>query len=158
MDGLTGAASLIAVIEISAKITSLCFQYSVAVKYANRDIDRLQRKVSDLKNILEGAKRLLDGQLLSTAQTLVDSLKDCFLRLEELQTQLDPGKTRKAMSRLGVRAIKWPFTSKEIEKIVNGLERYEQTFILALQVDQTWVLSLRLVADENDQPFIGIEA
>lgn len=145
MDGISGAASLIAVIEISAKIASLCFQYSVAVKDAKKDIDRLQRKVSDLKDILEGVKRLLDGQdstPLSAAHKLVGSLKDCFLRLEELQAQLDPGQTRKAMSRLGVRALKWPFTSKEIEKIVDGLERYEQTFILALQVDQTWVLSL----------------
>jgi hypothetical protein len=41
MDGLSGAASIIAVVEISAKVVSLCVQYSVAVKDAKRDIERL---------------------------------------------------------------------------------------------------------------------
>ena len=51
---LRGAASLIAVIEISAKVASICFHYSVAVKDVKPDIDRLQRNVSDLKDVLEG--------------------------------------------------------------------------------------------------------
>jgi hypothetical protein len=139
MDGLSGAASVIAVIDISAKITSLCFQYSVAVKDAKKDIERLQRKVTDIKGVLEKIKHLLDGRdkaRLSTAHMLSDSLKECFRQLKELKTELEPVKIRKAMSRLGVRALKWPFTSKQVEKIVSGLERYEQAFALALQVDQ----------------------
>lgn len=140
MDGLSGAASFIAVIETSAKILSLCFQYSVAVKDAEKDIERLWRKVADLKDVLGDLKQLLDGQdktRLSAAYKSATSLKDCLLRLEELKAQLDPGKTRKAMNRLGVRSLRWPFTSKEVEKIVDSLENYQQTFLLALQVDQT---------------------
>ncbi|KAI2475126.1 hypothetical protein Ptr902_13251 [Pyrenophora tritici-repentis] len=38
MDGLSGAASVIAVVDISVKISSLCYQYSVAVKDAKNDI------------------------------------------------------------------------------------------------------------------------
>jgi hypothetical protein len=41
MDGLSGAASVIAVIDMSAKIVSLCFQYSMAVKDAKDDIERV---------------------------------------------------------------------------------------------------------------------
>lgn len=48
--------------------------------------------------------------------------------------------TRKAPSRLEVRALKWPFTSNEVEEIVDDLEKYEQTFSLALQVDYMSVL------------------
>lgn len=62
MDGLSGAASIIAVIDISAKIASLCFQYSVAVKDATEDIERLQRKFADLNDALGGVKQLLDGR------------------------------------------------------------------------------------------------
>lgn len=142
MDGLSGAASLIAVIEISAKIASLCFQYSAAVKDAKKDIERLQRKIVDLKNVLGGVNQLLDidgrdKTGLSTVQKLAGSLKDCSLGLEALKTRLDPGKSRTAMGRLGLRALKWPFTSKEVDKIIVDLERYEQIFVLALQVDQT---------------------
>ena len=101
MDGLSGAASVIAVIDISAKITSLCFRYSVAVRDAKKDIERLQRKVTDIKGVLEKIKQLLDGRdkaQLSTTHTLSNSLKECFQQLKELKTELEPGKARKAMS------------------------------------------------------------
>lgn len=141
MDGLSGAASLIAVIQISAQIASLCFQYSAAVKDAKKDIERLQGKVADLRHVLDGMNQLLDfdrrDKRVSTVQKLASSLKDCCLGLEALKTQLDPGKSRTAMRRLGLRALKWPFTSKEVDKILVDLERYEQIFVLALQVDQT---------------------
>lgn len=89
------------------------------------------------RNILGGAKQLLDERgttRLSTAHKPIDSLSGCLLRPEELKAQLDPGKTRKTMERLGIRALQWPFMREEVEKIVS-LERYEQTFVLALQVD-----------------------
>ncbi|KAH0533919.1 hypothetical protein FGG08_007466, partial [Glutinoglossum americanum] len=143
MDGLSGAASVIAVIDISAKILSLCFQYSVAVKDAKKDIERIQRKVTDIKAVLEKIKQLLDGRdraRLSTTHELSDSLKECFRELEELKVELEPGKARKAMSRFGVRTLKWPFTSKQVEKIASSIERYEQSFALALQVDQTGLM------------------
>ncbi|KAI9765959.1 MAG: hypothetical protein M1839_005275 [Geoglossum umbratile] len=143
MDGLSGAASAMAVIDISAKILSLCFQYSVAVKDAKKDIERFQRKVTDIKAALEKIKQLLDGQdraRLSTTDELSNSLKECLRELEELKAELKPGKTHKAVSRFGVRALKWPFTSKQVEKIVSSLERYGQSFALALQVDQTGLM------------------
>ena len=131
MDGLSAAASVIAVVDISAKITSLCFQYLIAVKDVKNDIERLQRKVAEIGGILENIKKLLDGRdkaQLSTTSELSDSLKECFRELEELKAELEPGKARKAMSRFGVRALKWPFTRGQIGKIVSSLERYEQAF------------------------------
>jgi hypothetical protein len=140
MDGLSGAASVIAVVDISAKIVSLCYQYFVAVKDAKDDIERVRRKVSDITHILEKITQLLDNQnktRLSTAQGLFGSLERCLKELKSLEVKLDPGKTRKTISRFGLRALKWPFTSKQVDKIVLHLEGYEQTFSLALQVDQT---------------------
>ena len=140
MDGLAGASSVIAVVDISAKVASLCFQYSVAVKDAKRDIERLQKKVTDIKNVLVEVGRLLDKgdkSQLSTTRKLLDSLEECYQQLQGLKAQLEPGGSRKAMQRVGLRALKWPFTSKQVEKIVATLEQYEDTFSLALQVDQT---------------------
>ncbi|KAI9775305.1 MAG: hypothetical protein M1839_001289 [Geoglossum umbratile] len=143
MDGLSAAASVAAIVDISAKIASLCFQYSVAVKDAKKDIDRLQRTVTDVRNVLEEVKHLLDGQdkrWLSATHKLSDSLEQCHQQLQELNAQLEPGKARKTMHRLGVRALKWPFTNKQVEKMVVSLKNYEQTFNLALQVDQTGLI------------------
>ena len=53
---------MIAVVDISAKVASLCFQYSVAVKDAKADIERLHRKVTDINNVLEKLQQLLDKQ------------------------------------------------------------------------------------------------
>jgi hypothetical protein len=140
MDGLSGAANVIAVIDISAKITSFCYQYSIAVKDAKDDVQRVQRKVGDITHVLEKLKQLFDSQdekHLSTTHGLLDSLNQCRRGLEEMKAKLDPGKTRKSMSRMGFRALKWPFTSKHVDKIVSDLKGYEQTFTLALQLDQT---------------------
>lgn len=140
MEGLSGAASVIAVIDISAKIISLCFQYSVAVKDAKNDIERVRRKVDDIARVLEKIEQLLNRQdqaRLSTTHDLFGSLSQCFRKLEDLKAKLEPGKTRKTMSRIGMRAFKWPLTNKQVERIVSSLEGYEQTFTLALQVDQT---------------------
>lgn len=140
MEGLSGAASVIAVIEVSAKIISLCFQYSTAVKNSIKDIERLQKKVSNIKDVFEQVEQLLGGRnkmLLLATYNLSDSLKECLLQLEKLKTQLEPSKTRKTMSRVGVRSLKWPFTSKEIENCIASLESYEQIYTLALLADQT---------------------
>lgn len=144
MDGLSGAASVIAVVDISAKVASLCLQYSVEVKHAKSDIERLYQKVNDTKNVLEKLQQLLDKQgksQLRTTNTLLDPLQRCLQELKKLeatlQAKLEPNGRRKAMQRIGLRALKWPLTSREVEKTVQNLEKYGQTFSLALQVDQT---------------------
>jgi hypothetical protein len=139
MDGLSGAASVIAVIDISAKIIAACYQYSKAVRDAMDDIGRVQRKVGDITYILKKIERLFDSQdktQLSTTHGLLDSLSQCLQELKDIELKLDPGKTRKTMNRIGLRALKWPFTSKQVVKIVSSLEGYEQSFSLALQADQ----------------------
>ena len=139
MEGLGGAASIIAIIDLSAKVASLCYRYSVDVKDAKVDIERLQREVNRIKNVLKDVQQLLNGpgkDRLSISQKLYHSLNGCFLQLNKLKKELEPGNTRKAMSRFGLRALRWPFKSKEVEKIISHLEGYNQTFCLALQVDQ----------------------
>jgi hypothetical protein len=143
MDGLAGAASVIAVIDLSAKITALCSQYITAVKHAREEIECIQKKVGDIKQIVEGIKKVLDGPhkaQLSTTHGLIKSLEQYLQQLQQLKEQLMPGKTRKAMSQFGIRALKWPFTSKQVKDTLSSLEACERSFTLALQVDQTQVI------------------
>ncbi|KAF2196171.1 vegetative incompatibility protein HET-E-1, partial [Delitschia confertaspora ATCC 74209] len=143
MDGLSGAASVIAVLDISAKIASLCFNYSTAVKHAKSDIERFQRKVGDIMHVLNRIKELVDGPdkaRLSSTHHLFASLKQYHQELEDLKAKLEPRTARKTMSRFGWRALKWPFTSTQVENIVFRLEEYKQTFTLALQIDQTGLI------------------
>jgi hypothetical protein len=58
MNGLPGAAIAIAIIDISVKIILLCFQNSRAVKDANIYIKRVQKRLSDIAQILEQIEQL----------------------------------------------------------------------------------------------------
>lgn len=100
----------------------------------------MQRKVDDIERVQKDVKKLLEGPhkaRFSTTYRLFDLLSQCSQELKDLKVKLDPGKTRKTMSRFGARALQWPFTSKQVDNIVSNLEGYKQTFSLALQVDQT---------------------
>jgi hypothetical protein len=59
MDGVGPAASVIAVIDRSAKVVSLCFQYLNEVNDAKSDIERLRGELDILKIVLEDARQLL---------------------------------------------------------------------------------------------------
>jgi hypothetical protein len=94
---------------------------------------------------------------LLVTQKLSNSLEDCLLQLEAVQKRLEPGEARKAMSRFRVRALKWPFRSKEVERIIHDLERHKQAFSSALQVDQTWVLCAHLfITDYSSSQLYGL--
>ncbi|KAH7116445.1 hypothetical protein EDB81DRAFT_819588 [Dactylonectria macrodidyma] len=52
------AISVIAIIDLSAKVATLCLQYSTAVRNAGDDITRLQRRLNDLSTCLQRAQDL----------------------------------------------------------------------------------------------------
>jgi hypothetical protein len=73
MDGLSGAASIIAVIDISAKIFELYQMYFLEVKEARKDIQRLYVRVISLQDVIHNLKDLAKD--LSSSKRLVFS---CF--------------------------------------------------------------------------------
>lgn len=144
MAGLETAASVIAVLELSAKVSSLCFHYYSAVKNAKSDIERLLEELDQLKANLEGAQQLLDspnGARLKTSQQLCDGLSSCSSQLIKLQRELEKklrsGTTQKIMIRLGRSSLKWPFEHKEVDKILESLRGCRDMLTAALTVDQT---------------------
>ncbi|KAH6881046.1 hypothetical protein B0T10DRAFT_609246 [Thelonectria olida] len=149
LETLGVVASLIAVVDSSAKVASLCFHYSKDVKNAKDDIDRLQREATNLKKASESVQLLLqgpNGAKLEASQELLVAAKDSLSQLRELEQVLNPGTGRKTMSRVGFRALKWPFQSKDVEKVAQGLVRCTHAISLGLQVDNTAVL---LEVDQN---------
>ena len=146
------AASVIAVVELSAKVASLCFEYYANVKNSRDDITRLQREADGLKATLKQVQSLLNGPngaKLKTSHTLRNRVEDCFLQLADLEKKLEPERKHKVIRRFGWRALKWPFTSEEVEDIVNGLGRCEEMISLGLQVDQTCVTSYTFPVEQK---------
>ena len=141
MEGLGAAATVSAVVELSVKVASLCLDYAVAVQDAKTDIIRLQTKLKELEEVAKDVHQLIDGPRgggkLSTSQKLKQAALGCHTQIKAIEKRLDPGRGRKAMSRFGLRALKWPFESKEVDKIISDLENCNAAIGLALQVDQT---------------------
>ncbi|KAF9775390.1 hypothetical protein IL306_006501 [Fusarium sp. DS 682] len=145
-EALGVASSVIAVVDISAKVLSLCFQYSREVKNAKDDIEKLCQEVAafqattkELKALLEGPR----GRGLKASQELVSTIKDGFSTLRKLEQRLDqhqPSTSRKVMGRFGLRALKWPFESKDVKGTIEDLERCRGNISLALNIDQTVIL------------------
>ncbi|KAH8736502.1 hypothetical protein BGZ61DRAFT_411264, partial [Ilyonectria robusta] len=149
MEGLGVVANVIAVVDLSVKVASLCLQYAKDVRNAAADIERLHKEVTNLRRTSQDVQSLLkspNGKKLEKSRNLDDALGRSLLRLAELKERLKPSTTYKAMSRIGLRALKWPFNRNEVEQLLQEFRRCTQTISLTLQVDQTGVL---LEVDRN---------
>ena len=143
MDGLSAAASVIAVIQVSSQIFDLCRTYYINVKDAREDIQRLRDEITALQDVLVNVADLTDDPKSASLKALASiSRKDgplqvCQSELLALAARLDPGEERGRMRQFGMRALKWPFSSKEVDKILDSIGRHKSSFTLALAADQT---------------------
>lgn len=143
MEALSGAASVIAVIQVAGSIAQICGGYISKVKNANQDICHLQQEVSRLGEVLKTLYELLrgrDGGKLITSDALFHDVANCSSTLANLKKKIDPETTQNPMRKWGLRALKWPLQHAEVEKVISDIERYKSLFSLALQVDQTYVI------------------
>lgn len=110
LDGVSAAASIVALIDTSLKVVSLCAEYYSHVKNAKKDIDRFSLELQAFINVLHNLVKLARNPVVATrlfaSRSLNDDIERCLLDLERLQKKLDPGKRQKAMSRYGIRALK----------------------------------------------------
>jgi hypothetical protein len=136
------ASSVIAVIDLSAKVASWCSEYYANVKNAPDDIERLQGETQRLRETLERVQSLCDGPnvaKLQASQNLRDGVKECRVQLALLKTKLEPRRTQTLMRRFGVRALTWPFKRGEVDDIIKKLGNCKDIILLSLQVDQMYV-------------------
>ncbi|KAI1073332.1 hypothetical protein LB507_011656 [Fusarium sp. FIESC RH6] len=119
--------------------------YSQAVKNAKDDIEKLGKEVAAFRDTTEELQTLIDGprgQELKASQQVKAAIGDSRSRLEKLEQQLQPSTSRKRMSRFGLRALKWPFESKDVKGTIEDLERCRENISLALNIDQTTMAEL----------------
>ena len=140
MDGVSSAASLIAIIELTGSLLKICGSYIREVNDARDEILTLQQTIAGLQGTLQDMHELLQsttGKSLPTSSRLVSTITDCLADLHALQKGLDPGTGKKMMRKMGLRALKWPLKHAEMESIIQKVERHKSSFLLSLQVDQT---------------------
>lgn len=146
MDGLSAAANAFAVIQLAASVAGLCAKYAAGVRDARRDISRLQVETEALQKILKGLEETtiegVSSPPSSTSDDVAFAVQQCQFTLSDLMARLDPQEDstgKRLMSRFGLRALKWPLKSHEVDKIIGALSRHKTTIILALTREQRWV-------------------
>ncbi|KAK6511579.1 hypothetical protein TWF481_000494 [Arthrobotrys musiformis] len=167
-DGLSTAASVIAVLQLATAVGKFCFEYTRDVKNAPEDIKRVKQQVDAIEKLLIHTKKLLDGPYqnkLSASRDLESSLSGCKAKLSSLAQRLEiklpkptGGKGRrrdKFLSLLKVTShnLKWPLTKEEAEEIITGLMQAQTLINHALQIDQmNVVLSVEQQANLEKLP------
>ncbi|KAM7208696.1 hypothetical protein V8F06_014925 [Rhypophila decipiens] len=88
--------------------------------------------------------RGIRGRGRETSQKLLEALNNTRSQLSDVAAKLEAtlhmGRSAKTMRRLGLRALEWPFESKDVDKIIANLQRDQDSFTAALQIDQTYLL------------------
>ena len=141
MEGLSAAASVVAVLQISIQVYTLCSEYYLKAKAARSDIERLQGEVTALKDVLEKVEDLTNSSnsnqlaVLKLLNQTEGPFQQCQTQLTDLAAKLEQGQAKDKMTRFGLRALKWPLSSKDVDTCLETIGRHKATFVLALTLD-----------------------
>ena len=142
MDPLSVTASIIAVIQISGSVVSICYSYRNAVKGAAEEAAKITDEVKSLQDILDRLLKIAEREVargstrLQALQALAEpdgALSQSQAELSALQIKLEPAQK----ARMVWQAIKWPLTEGSVKKAIEGISRLKATLTLAMVTDQT---------------------
>jgi hypothetical protein len=137
------ASNFASVIQIGGQVLTACYAYYQAVHDAKADIERIVGVVAGLKGVLEELRDLVNVKPADQTDPVLDPflepLKQCDEALRLLGRELGKGvgmsieeMTKSNQVKLGFPMKgRWPFKSKDAEKILARIEAHKTTFILA---------------------------
>lgn len=132
--------TILAAVTTSATVITLISRYYSGVKNAREDVKRFSASVEEIHSILQKVQALArgaDAARLPVSDPAVAAIEQSLREITELEDQLNPKMGGKMMRRVGLRALKWPLTSKQMDEYITKLERRKAMLILALNADQT---------------------
>ena len=146
-EGLAIAASVIAVLQITNSVISICYDYSAAVNGTSWELPRLTSELESLRSVLQRLEPIAKQADFSKAPTLIELCKPngplllCCREIESLEAVLKTpdwaagfGPKRKAL----VQALRWPLKAKDTEKALKQISRLREVLSFALTADQTY--------------------
>lgn len=129
-------ASIIAVIQLTGKVTSLGYVYFQALKRAPKDLGELVNELGSLTKVLTTLQDIADkNPQLAALQTLNSRngpLEGISAELKKLVSKLEPRKGFKGT----MDNLKWPLKEADTMQHISRIERCKSLFDLALTTDQ----------------------
>ena len=152
-EGLALAASVIAVLQVTGKVISICYDYSATVEDSTWELPQIKGGLESLRSVLQllepRVKQVDLAQAIPHSETsllllLREPLQKCLEMVERLEIKLKTpgwaercGPRRKAM----VQALRWPLKEGDAKKTLANIDRFKATFHLAITADQQKLLS-----------------
>jgi len=138
MDPLSGATSVIAVVQVACKVWSLCWEYYSGAGDAKPDIDRLMGCTLALLNLLQHVRDLAKGpgasKLVVSKELIESTAWELEREFKSLQKVLEPGGGQDITKS----CVEWPLQKEAVEKIIQLLERHKITLITAMDCGQMY--------------------
>ncbi|EKD13362.1 uncharacterized protein L3040_002778 [Drepanopeziza brunnea f. sp. 'multigermtubi'] len=152
MDPISITGTLIAVLQLTATVISVSYDYRQGVSSASREVLQISSSLNSLKDVLEALLSLIENSpkpsksgdgdgdgdgssRLATVEMLCQeggTLENCSKELERLRSKLQP----KAGWKRVRRSLVWPLREKEVGRVLGELERAKSLMALALSADQ----------------------
>lgn len=152
-EGLAVAASVIAVLQITNSVISICYDYSAAATGTSWELPRLMSELEGLRIVLQRLEPIAKQADFSRAMpnakepTFIELCKPngplllCCREIECLEAVLKTpdwaagfGPKRRAL----VQALRWPLKAKDTEKALEQISRLREDLSFALTADQTY--------------------
>ena len=121
--------------ELAANVFLGLFKYFQTVKQAPKLSRELREEACLVHKVLEELKSTLETvNTSSLTPTLNDTVKEFARMMNEIENRVEVKESET------IKRFKWPFTQKENKEYLSKLERYKNTFMLALSTIQRYVL------------------
>ena len=141
MDPLSVTASVIAILQISGAIITICYDYRSRIKDAQKEASRIINDLNSLRHVLDSLFVLLEDESehkpvqRSALDKLVGDdgpLGRCLVELNVLEKKLKP----KEGWRAAKASILWPLNNSDVKKVLQDIDSTKSTIQLALAADQ----------------------
>ncbi|KAA6412672.1 MAG: hypothetical protein FRX48_03664 [Lasallia pustulata] len=172
-EGLALAASIVAILQITNSVISVCHGYGAAAKDAPWELSKVNAEMKSLRNVLQTLQPLAEqaefaspsaGTRLPTLALLCGPgglLNCCLEEVRRLDERLKPpswsdgfGPKRKAF----IQAFRWPLNKAETTKALDDISRYRSIVNLAITADQkTLTLEIEKLSISTNDTVLGTQ-
>lgn len=140
-EALALAASIIAVIQITDRVVTLCHQFVGKVRGADKQIFQMINTITAIKGVLEFLKTFVDNGDNKSRLPLLYSLCKPNGSLERSRTALADIESKLQLKKRdhtkALKAITWPWIWKDIGPVLEDIEKHKTLMLLAMQRDMT---------------------
>ena len=157
-EGIGLAASVIAVLQITNSIISICYDYKAVAQGASWELPQIRTELDNLRTVLQTLEPLAKqaelanpatGTRVSTLALLCGTegvLENCLRELKRLDEKLKSpswsdgfGPKRKAV----IQVLRWPLKEADTKKALRAIGRYKDILAIAIAADEMFVLDSR---------------